>query len=81
MNEVSPEPVRDTIAARRSIEDMLAVSGRQVPAELVGRATLLLADIWMAGVEHGVKPADWRGVANLPMECVDVLTMAGRRQS
>jgi hypothetical protein len=66
--------------AHTAILTMVTINGRQVPAVLEETAGDLLADLWEAGLRHGVQPGDWRAVAALPTTCIDVLVLAEARR-
>jgi hypothetical protein len=76
MSEVSQQLKTE---AERSVADAVTITGRLVSAELESNAADLLAGIWTVGMDFGVSHADWRGVANLPMECIDALITVQRR--
>jgi hypothetical protein len=46
--------------ARAAITTLIVTTCRQVPARVEAGATLLLVDVWTAGLVHGVQPEDWR---------------------
>lgn len=71
-------------AAARDILD----TGRSLPLEQRDAATALLADLYVAGLRHGIRPQDWSAIAGLGHDCIDAikqralhLQQAQRRQS
>jgi hypothetical protein len=66
--------------ARAAIVTTLTVTGRQIPATVEATAARLLADLWAAGLRHGVQPTDWRAVSALPTACVDALVLVEARR-
>jgi hypothetical protein len=65
--------------AHTAILTMVTINGRQMPAVLEETAGDLLADLWAAGLRHGVTPEDWRQTTSLPTACLDALTLVERR--
>ena len=50
-----------------------------VSSDLRDAAAALLAELFTVGLRHGVTPADWAGVANLPTSCLDACRQCSAR--
>jgi hypothetical protein len=66
--------------ARAALTTILVTTGRQVPAHVETVATLLLVDVWTAGLTHGVQPQDWQAVCSLPAACLDAVVLIEARR-
>jgi hypothetical protein len=59
---------------------ILAASGLEELGPAGRAATVLLTDLYRAGLRHGITPQDWAAVAALPTACWDATVAAIRVQ-
>ena len=64
-----------TAAAHRILD-----AGRRLQPDEREAATVLLADLYAAGMRHGIAPEDWAWVGSLGQDCIDAIKQRDLQQ-
>lgn len=75
-----PERLSDRRALLAAAAHRILDAGGRLQPEEREAATVLLADLYAAGMPHGITPGDWAWVGSFGQDCIDAIKQRARQQ-